>query len=360
MGQMKNLITALFLLIAVASQAKTIADIDKELTIQAVQEKWTFQYDASQVGQFKTGLVSNGLKKGKQPKGVSFDNLKGLGDVEIPEKYDWRDKGIGAIRNQGDCGSCWAFSITSVLNDVYMIYAPSMYKGQLSEQYLTSCARDMFGCGGGMPTAWKWMIAPQGAPTLAEYPYTSGNTGNTGSCQMSNKKVVGSVTEWHYVGSNDRSPTIDEIKKAVFAYGPVSVTVAADNAFLAYKSGVFNACNSTSTNHMITIVGWDNATKSWIVRNSWGLSWGENGFGKVAWTGRNGQLCNALGEETTYAKIVMDPPKPPPGPATFQMDFSTVHFDEIKIEPEAKYSAEDLKKIITNEMQKFEEIEDEI
>lgn len=332
-----------------------ITKIDQDLTIKAIQDKWTFEFDASQVGLYKTGLKDHGLTKGKKPKGISYDNMKSLKDVTLPLEFDWREKKLGAIRDQGNCGSCWAFSITSVVNDLYMLFDPANYKGQLSEQYLVSCARDMYGCDGGMPSAFKWMIQPQGAPLLADWPYTQSN----GRCDVSNKKVAGSVLEWHYVGDPNRDPSVEEIKKAVFAYGPVSVTIAADNSLMSYKSGVFNACRSSNTNHMTNIVGWSDSKKAFIMRNSWGEKWGEAGYGYIAYTDSSGNLCNAIGEQTTYAKVTNQPPKPP-APVDFKMDFDTVTF-EITVQPEAKYTVEELKKAITTRMRNTEESdEDEI
>jgi len=326
-----------------------VKQMQKELDIQAIQQKWTFEYQVP-VREYRTGLLNPGLQKGKK-EGKSFDALKEITD-ELPKKFDWREKvKIGDIRDQGSCGSCWSFSLTSVVNDIYMIFAPSLYKGQLSEQYLVSCASDNYGCDGGFPSAMKWMVTPKGAPLLSEWPYTATN----GRCNLAGKTIVGSIIEWNYVGTENLS--VDEkivaMKKAIFAYGPISTTVAANGSFSAYKSGVYNACNSSSTNHMTNVVGWDDDTQSWIMRNSWGKEWGEQGYMKIKWKGNNGQLCNSLGEDSVFAKIKNDP-VPPPMPKEFEMVFETVKL-KVTIEPTAKYTVEDFKKVTTNEVEDLEE-----
>lgn len=340
---MKIALSLFILLISIVGNCESYSSALKyELDTRAISEKWTFEYSDENVGKFKTGLVSK-----TKMKGVTYDTMKDVTE-ELPKKYDLRDKKIGDIRNQGNCGSCWAFSLTSVVNDLYMLYLPTEYKGQLSEQYLVSCASDMYGCGGGMPSAMKWMVSPKGAPLLSDWPYTQSN----GRCNMSDKKVAGTILEWHYVGEPDREPTIEEIKKAIYKYGSVSITIAADNALSSYKSGVFNACRSSNTNHMTNYVGWDDEKKAFIMRNSWGKGWGEEGYGYISYN--DGKLCNAAGEMTVYAKVTNEPPKPPE-PKEFGMVFDSVKY-EIKIESSAKYTMEDMKKVIT---MRTENLEDE-
>lgn len=299
------------------------------LDLRAEEEKWTFKYDETQLGKFQTGF-----KKSKK-KAFSYDNLRNLTE-DVPSKFDWRERGVHPIRDQGNCGSCWAFSIISSTQDALNLLGKGV-GGLLSEQYLVDCATDMYGCGGGMPSAFKWVTIPKGAPLLSDYPYRASD----GRCQS--KKIEGSVLEWHYIGESNRNPDIEEMKKAIYLYGPISVTVAADNAFVAYKSGIFNACSSGQTNHMTNIVGWDDSGEYWIMRNSWGSSWGEQGFMRIKWKGRNGALCNNLGEDSVYVKV--DEKPIPPTPKEFDMESNTLEL-VVTLKSNAKYKVEDAKRIL--------------
>jgi C1A family cysteine protease len=111
------------------------------------------------------------------------------------------------------------------------------------------------------------------------------------------------VKSWGYVsGSSSRSPTVDQIKAAIYQYGPVAVTVTANMAMQGYSGGIFNGCTSMGTNHMVVLVGWDDKTQSWILRNSWGADWGEDGYMRIRYN------CSRVGEEASY--VVPEPMTP--------------------------------------------------
>jgi hypothetical protein len=132
-------------------------------------------------------------------------------------------------------------------------------------------------------------ISP-GAAYSSSYPYT----GRNGSCKKNvehNEKLV----DWSYVGQSGRKPTVDEIKAAIHENGPVAVTVTANSTFQAYKSGVYNRQSTGQTNHIVALVGWDDSEGAWILRNSWGSNWGENGYMRIKYG------ISRVGEQATTA-----------------------------------------------------------
>lgn len=196
-------------------------------------------------------------------------NLKAL-----PESIDWRQKGaVNPIRNQGRCGSCWAFSAVVGLEGAYYVAKGELI--QLSEQNLVDCSVKYgnHGCNGGlMDYAFDYVEDAGGLASEQDYPYT----GRDGTCQDA---AVVPLTVKNYVDVHPRDETALE---EALAQQPVSVAIAA-NAIMYYTGGVFDDryCG-TGLNHGVAAVGYgtDEASgkKYWIVRNSWGAHWGEEGY----------------------------------------------------------------------------------
>ncbi|PSR87959.1 Cysteine proteinase [Actinidia chinensis var. chinensis] len=192
----------------------------------------------------------------------------------LPESVDWRESGaVAPIKDQGSCGSCWAFSTVAAVEGVNQIATGELI--QLSEQELVDCDRTYdAGCNGGlMDYAFEFIINNGGIDTEEDYPYR----GVDGTCdpERKNTKVV-SINDYEDV------PPYDEmaLKKAV-AHQPVSVAIeASGRAFQLYLSGVFTGECGRALDHGVVVVGYgtDNGADHWIVRNSWGTSWGENGY----------------------------------------------------------------------------------
>lgn len=310
----------------------TVAYGSSATTLKAKKEGWTFHFNEDNQ-KFSKGLVKPADNVEKVLTYESMDSK----DVEIPATYDLRGK-ISQIRDQGQCGSCWSFSLTAALLDAWVLSGKD--PGALSEQYLVDCAKGQYGCGGGYFNAADYLKEPKGAPSLASYPYVAKN----GRCKA--VPPVAGLTEWHYVGTEGKSPSIKDIQKAILLYGPVSVTVGADSYFMNYESGVYNACTQQSTNHMTNIVGWNDNEKYWIMRNSWGKSWGEDGFMRIKYVGKNGKLCNRIAEEAVFVKINGNPI--PPVVKDYSVDGKTISVKG-SLKPDAKYKVEDAKKL-TQEM----------
>lgn len=199
-----------------------------------------------------------------------------------PTSLDWRDRGaVSSVKDQGQCGSCWTFSATGAIEGAW-----SIAKGQLvdlSEQELVDCATGVAygsnGCNGGeMEGAFKYVIA-HGQCDLSSYPYTSGVSKTGGTCQKC--ATVATISSCSDVKPNDQLSL-----KAAVAQQPVAIAIEADTRyFQSYASGILTSPScGTSLDHGVLIVGYGESSgqKYWLVKNSWGTSWGDAGYVKIA------------------------------------------------------------------------------
>jgi len=201
----------------------------------------------------------------------------------LPSSIDWTTKGVvNSIRDQGKCGSCWAFATTANAESVWAIHSSKLL--DLSEEYLVDCASGFgyfnMGCNGGNPdSAFKYMIN-NGQCTDASYPYTSGSGSSSSTCQKCTSAGV-KFSGCYDVTSNDQLA----LKHAV-AVQPVVIAIEADTRyFQSYSSGILTDAVKCGTNldHAVEIVGYgsENGIDYWKVRNSWGTSWGESGYVRI-------------------------------------------------------------------------------
>ena len=207
--------------------------------------------------------------------------------VSLPTSWDWRTKGVvSSIRDQGQCGSCWAFSGTSTLESATAIKTGVL--NDLSEQQGVDCSTvkegwKNMGCNGGWYyDLWDYVKANGGLTSESCYPYTSGTTTSTGSC----KKTCSSVANTKIAGQVVVTPYSDSAMMNALYVNPVSVAIEADTrAFQTYSSGVFaNTGCGTTLDHAVVLVGWGTETAGdyYILRNSWGKTWGDSGYMKLA------------------------------------------------------------------------------
>ncbi|VUZ48693.1 unnamed protein product [Hymenolepis diminuta] len=195
----------------------------------------------------------------------------------VPNYIDWRKKGyVTPVKDQGQCGSCWAFSATGSLEGQY-----KKRKGDLvsfSEQQLVDCssAQGNEGCNGGlMDQAFQYWMK-NGAESESDYPYTA----RDGSCKFNRSKSVTRVKKFVKVKSGDES----QLKLSVGQMGPVSVGIDASSmGFQFYQGGIYkdDDCSESEIDHGVLVVGYDqdrNGEKYWIVKNSWGTDWGNEGY----------------------------------------------------------------------------------
>jgi len=216
-----------------------------------------------------------------------------------PTSWDWRTKGVvTAVYNQQQCGDCWAFSITETIESSWAMPTSAGGGGhalvELSMQQVTSCDTTDDGCGGGNPpTAYQYVISAGGLESYTDYPFTSGN-GNTGYCKFDAADIVASIKSWAWVS---RSPNGNEgtMLNDCYTYGPLSICVDA-STWSAYRGGIITSNCGTQLDHCVQLVGWNQSTVPyWIVRNSWGVTWGEAGYIYIE---RNLNLCGISNECT--------------------------------------------------------------
>jgi cathepsin L len=192
------------------------------------------------------------------------------------DTWDWRTKGaVTPIKNQEQCGSCWAFSTTGSTEGCHQISTKNLVS--LSEQNIMDCSwsQGNQGCDGGLMTqAMTYIISNKGVDTEASYPYTA----EDGTCNYNAANSGATLTS--YVNVN----TGDENDLQVKTYtGPTSVAIdASQSSFQFYSGGVYYepACSSTQLDHGVLSIGWgtSSGTQYWLVKNSWGTDWGMSGF----------------------------------------------------------------------------------
>ena len=303
---MKVVSRALFVfssaLLATSASAGSVTQWDVDGMREKIkQENLTFSVGDTWVTKFLANggdmqSVTGLLHKVDELEGAHFVDVKPR--VDLPAHFDWRENvegGLTPVRNQSSCGSCWAFSVTGVLEQLHKIAHPDQPATNFSEQSVLSCS-GAGTCGGGYMEAMNFLQSP-GAPDEGQFPYSA-------SDQMcpAGLKVKGRLASWSYIGTNNQRPTRSQIKTAIMNYGPVSVTVSA-NYFSSYAGGVFNYCSYVGTNHMVILVGWDDTDGAWIMRNSWGATWGEQGYMRIKYTDANGYPCNNIGETAAFAVL---------------------------------------------------------
>jgi len=197
-------------------------------------------------------------------------------EVGVPASVDWRTSAVTGVKNQGSCGSCWAFSSTGAIEGINKIKTGSLIS--LSEQQLVDCSKSYgnLGCNGGlMDNAFKYAKANK-LETEADYPYT-GKGATCGYVASKGKVSLSGLTD---VTANSGSQL-----QAAVAQQPVSVAIEADKAvFQSYKSGIITstACGTT-LDHGVLVVGYgtESGTDYWILKNSWGTTWGEKGYFRI-------------------------------------------------------------------------------
>lgn len=197
-------------------------------------------------------------------------------------RTQWGDC-VHPIRDQQQCGSCWAFGATEALSDRFCIAGTDVV---LSPEDLVACDGTDMGCNGGwLGHAWKY-LTKTGAVSDGCFPYTSG-TGTVPHC------LHGACTDSHVPfvkyrcqeGSVVEATTPDQIRAEIYAHGPMETAFNVYSDFMSYKGGIYkHTSGDLEGGHAIKILGYgvENGQKYWLCANSWGTSWGESGFFRIA------------------------------------------------------------------------------
>ncbi|KAK9872869.1 hypothetical protein WA026_019656 [Henosepilachna vigintioctopunctata] len=219
---------------------------------------------------YKSGLLNKPLTN-------SGGIFKKSNSVQLPDFVDWREKGaVSEVKNQGDCGACWAFSATGALESQLRI--KQNLSLSLSEQNLVDCNKADEGCHGGWPSHALDYIKQNGIEIEEDYPYEEHN----GVCRSDSSKVKAKVSGYETIPEGDE----DALTQAVAEKGPVSICIFASDNFDLYESGILidPECPPGDLNHAILVVGYgrENGIDYYIGKNSWGTSYGESGYLKMA------------------------------------------------------------------------------
>jgi cathepsin L len=252
---------------------------------EAAAKQWTFEVGYTTAVDFAiekiTGLKppANWLKQAALQNSIAqpLEDAKKifLGQcVAGASKFNWADyNGVTPVRDQGGCGSCWAFATHGAFEGSYAI---------LNKALIDSAEQDTLDCSGAGSCSGGWWayqyLIDKGSAKEADYPYLA----TKGTCKTGVQRPY-KAAKWGYVDGNVEIPSVAAIKKALCDYGPLGVAVAVTSAFQAYKSGVFNEGSTAQVNHGVTLVGWDDSKQAWRIKNSWGPGWGESGFMWIAY-----------------------------------------------------------------------------
>ena len=227
-------------------------------------------------GLFRNKYAFAGISIGSK----SCEPFIGTG-AKLPASVDWRTKNaVTPVKDQGQCGSCWSFSATGAIEGAWAVTKGSLVS--LSEQELVDCAGIKYGsmgCNGGlMEGAFNFAI-DNGICADASYTYTSGSTQTGGTCKKCSSVVT--VKECFDVKPSDQV----SLKEAV-SIRPVAIAIEADTRyFQSYSTGILTSATcGTNLDHGVLIVGYgeDSGQKYWLVKNSWGTTWGDGGYLKIA------------------------------------------------------------------------------
>jgi len=206
----------------------------------------------------------------------------------LPTSFDWRPKGVvTGVKDQGMCGSCWSFSTTGNIEGQWAIAHKKLVS--LSEQNLVDCDHECTtfegehvcdaGCEGGLqPTAYKYVIKNKGIDKESTYPYQ----GQDGTCSFKSQNVGATIRNFTMVSTDE-----DQMAAFLVKNGPIAIAANAEE-WQFYIGGVFYLPCFTSLDHGILIVGYgvetdtlDQTMPYWIIKNSWGADWGEDGYIRV-------------------------------------------------------------------------------
>jgi len=216
---------------------------------------------------------------------IPYDN-KAVNADDLPLSFDSREvQAMPEIRDQGNCGSCWAFAATRALE--ISLAKSNGNVLDLSEQEMVSCETSAYKCEGGFMESAKFLL--KGIASEESWPYAAK------SLRCKKLPKAAKAVKMKLLGSEEKQPTVEQIKSAILNYGSAFVTVAVGNTGWSGATGEIKGkgCDNEATNHMVVVVGWT-FEDQWIMGNSWGPEWGNKGHALIKFG------CANIGEEAGY------------------------------------------------------------
>jgi len=264
--------------------AENVKEINQHNKAGHSYQKGINQFSDLTAAEFKANHLG-GYKRLPSPPTVSSAPDSNPAIKDLPASVDWREKGaITAVKNQGQCGSCWAFATTEIIESYAFITTGEL--PTLSTQQVTSCTPNPLACGGtggcmgSIPQLAYTYVQLFGHSTEMDYPYVSGQSMDTEDClfDMENTSPAIGITGYNTI-INDQAATMNHLANV----GPLAVSVDA-SLWHSYRGGVFAGCSfnqNIGLNHVVQLAGYGTDAADgdyWLVRNSWGSSWGEAGY----------------------------------------------------------------------------------
>lgn len=247
---------------------------------EEAEGKHTFKLGVNKFSDLTHEEWVEGLKGGERRyKDVEYP--KTSKNLDRPDSVDWRDDGyVTGVKDQGQCGSCWSFGATGAMEGA--IFKKTGELVSLSEQNLVDCDHQSSACNGGLEIyAYQYVIQNGGINTEADYPYQASKH----SCRFDENNRVLTIQEYKDVTPRDE----EDLQNQVAVQGPLSVGIdASQRSFQSYHSGVYYEpnCHALLLDHAVLLVGYgtDSGTHGeyYMVKNSWGTSWGINGYIKMS------------------------------------------------------------------------------
>lgn len=219
--------------------------------------------------------------------------------AETPASLDWRAANgmnyVSPVKNQGSCGSCWAFATAAALESQILLGLDTPgATANVAEQALVSCS-GAGSCSGGTISGASNYIRDVGLPVETCFPYAASDV-DCGNACLSCQTETSSVYAWRY--TTYQTPTVEAVKSALATYGPLVATMTVYSDFYYYRSGVYSYTSGTlQGGHAVLIVGYDDPGQYFIVKNSWGTNWGEQGYFRIAY--------NQLGSVVYFARYTI-------------------------------------------------------
>ena len=305
---MRWMLVALVMALGVGPAYAQLSTADIEaLRRQGEAEGWTFEVGPSEATQVPLEQLCGAVEPANWREHAVFLDLQPRTD--LPSAFDWRtETGLPPVRSQGSCGACWAFAALGAMESA--IHIRDGWTVNLSEQWLISCTGAGTCTGGWHDDAFPYLVengltdpcGDSGAVFEVDFPYQASDIFPC-ECPYVHPYWLES---WAYVGPATGIPTVEQIKQAIYDYGPVAVCVYANSAFQAYDGGIFNDCQDEWINHVIVLTGWDDSQGTngvWYLRNHWGTGWGENGYMRIGYDcsriGYAAALVNYSGSQQT-------------------------------------------------------------